>query len=1119
MNELRVELRTVVSAGMGAGGPFPVQCLELVREEVGRHGGWLFREEIEGLWSSFPSAGEAFLAVLATAQAAQGLGFSLRFGLHLGDVTVTREGDVLGHALTVAKRLETAAPPNTAWLSSQVMERLGKETVGHEIVPLATLEFKGIGALSTFQLGLLPPGSARPDPVPEWARGGHPDWQAWRRRELLFCLVGPLGGGEELSGLLPVDTFYEAAEDREAELGRQGWVEEYHRWCHQLPAQPALTALLERLDPPMLAFFPDPRLGANRTLCLGGRPSEPILTERDLERLWPRLPRLLESWELALSSHTVIWVGPASLVDIFYREVRRRFPAGPEQPQWVLGATGYESLRWKRRGLQVYGESGSQGLLSVLEHFHQEDRTDLVACIPPVGDRPYKFLDSYQPKDRAIFFGRERESAVLYSWILTRPWLVLYGRSGVGKSSLLGAGVFPRLTQGQVQWWLVRCLHDPLEQLERRCREAWPAHLPPPSSLAQGLAVVAQGTSPGLVIVFEQFEEFFLRFPHSQRRGLARLLHELLNYPGSTGLHLLFSLREDFLAEMAELEEWVPTLLDSRFRLTALTREQARECIVGPAHLFHLSIQEELVETLLSELETEGVEPPELQIVMDRLYDQRLQDRLSLQRYRDLGGVRGILQGYLHDVLENQLAQGPWTPDLPRRVLRALVSPRGTLSNLNLRDLEGILQSGRPADTRGALQGVVKRLVSLRLIRSLQGSGHYELSHEYLIEEIQSWASEEDLAWRHAQMILQSEWESWDNLGSLISPERLRIVVAELPRLSPSSPELQLLVRGSMVHGVALGVPLGPESTSWLLELLDDPGDLNAYQIGVVQRRILLELVGRDLTEMGQERFLRAAEEYSNPTLLAELWDLAAHAQGPAFREAVQAATHRRFFGPQVMAQVPAGPAWLGATAELREQRKLQLPKYWHARVDSEGDLRQVYVEAFCIDITPVTNLHFAEFRPSHVDRYPAAESHHPAVCVSWYDAQAYATWLGKELVGEDMWEKAARGSDGRLFPWGAEFAPHRLNSQEGGLRSTTPVFRYPGGASPYGCLDMAGNVWEWTASSWNEEGPFKVQKGGSTLNPAPLQQASARMEAFPDFVLQWVGFRLMARGGDHGFA
>ena len=190
------------------------------------------------------------------------------------------------------------------------------------------------------------------------------------------------------------------------------------------------------------------------------------------------------------------------------------------------------------------------------------------------------------------------------------------------------------------------------------------------------------------------------------------------------------------------------------------------------------------------------------------------------------------------------------------------------------------------------------------------------------------------------------------------------------------------------------------------------------------------------------------------------------------------------------------------------------MPRYWHARIDSERSLEEVEVSGFWVDRRPVTNLQFTEFRPPHIDRYPDEEHHHPVVSVSWHDAQAYARWLGKQLICETRWEKAARGSDGRLYPWGNEFRADYLNSQESGLRTTSDVGAHPQGRSPYGCLEMAGNIWEWTGSSWSEGGPFKVQKGGSTLNPAALQQCSARQEAFPDFVLQWVGFRLMSLEG-----
>jgi len=95
----------------------------------------------------------------------------------------------------------------------------------------------------------------------------------------------------------------------------------------------------------------------------------------------------------------------------------------------------------------------------------------------------------------------------------------------------------------------------------------------------------------------------------------------------------------------------------------------------------------------------------------------------------------------------------------------------------------------------------------------------------------------------------------------------------------------------------------------------------------------------------------------------------------------------------------------------------------------------------------------------------------HPVVCVSWQDAIAYVRWLAVQtgqvwrLPSEAEWEKAARGTAGRIYPWGDQFEASRCNTSEGGKNATTPVGNYPSGASPYGALDMAGNVWEWTGS------------------------------------------------------
>ncbi len=169
---------------------------------------------------------------------------------------------------------------------------------------------------------------------------------------------------------------------------------------------------------------------------------------------------------------------------------------------------------------------------------------------------------------------------------------------------------------------------------------------------------------------------------------------------------------------------------------------------------------------------------------------------------------------------------------------------------------------------------------------------------------------------------------------------------------------------------------------------------------------------------------------------------------------------------------------------------------------------------------TPVTNAHYAKFvrdtghgHPEHWKngKYANDLDAHPVVYVSWHDAMGYAEWAGLQLPTEQQWEKAARGQDGREYPWGNEWKPY-CNTYEAGIGTTTPVGYYsPFGDSPYGCVDMSGNVWEWTNSWYDEKEKYRCLRGGPFDDSRWLSRAAFQNDVDPGSRNDNVGFRVAA--------
>ena len=235
------------------------------------------------------------------------------------------------------------------------------------------------------------------------------------------------------------------------------------------------------------------------------------------------------------------------------------------------------------------------------------------------------------------------------------------------------------------------------------------------------------------------------------------------------------------------------------------------------------------------------------------------------------------------------------------------------------------------------------------------------------------------------------------------------------------------------------------------------------------------------------------------------------------------------------MIHIPAGEFVMGSDPRKDpEAKEEELPKH------------TLYLPTCCLSKAPVTNLQYAAFveatsyaQPAFFQEggAPPGKEDHPVVYVSWHDAMAYCRWLSEttgrdfSLPSEAEWEKGARGTDGRIYPWGNSFNDEWCNCSG---EDTTAVGFYPSGNSPYGLTDMLGNVWEWTRSLWGkEQAPpefsyaydpedgrenlkavddvKRVVRGGSFNSREWLLRCSARYADSPLCKNEYIGFRVLS--------
>jgi len=343
----------------------------------------------------------------------------------------------------------------------------------------------------------------------------------------------------------------------------------------------------------------------------------------------------------------------------------------------------------------------------------------------------FRGLSPFHEADRDRFYGRESDTSLLLKKVASPEFRfgVLYGESGCGKTSLLRAGLLPRLREMGFLALYCRSYSDLSAAIVAECEKHTLIEFRPGQSLQEYLATVSRELNAAIIVVCDQFEEFFVSSKSSSERERFLSLVSECFYQGSLSVHFLLSLRSDFLhlisSEFADRVE-EPLLSSRLYRLRQFDEAHAVDIITRSARQAGLPFDPDLSLQVARDLAVSGtVLPSELQIVGEQLQSKRV---FSLQEYRRLGGKTSLVHQYLEDAI-----QSSGNPEIAKLLLRSLISDENTRLTLQLAEI--VDRTQRSSST---VKLVLEHFVHSRLVRCLQDDEpwRYELMHEYLIDKI-----------------------------------------------------------------------------------------------------------------------------------------------------------------------------------------------------------------------------------------------------------------------------------------------------------------------------------------------------------------------------------------------
>jgi formylglycine-generating enzyme required for sulfatase activity len=739
---------------------------------------------------------------------------------------------------------------------------------------------------------------------------------------------------------------------------------------------------------------------------------------------------------------------------------------------------------------------------------------------------PFPGLRAFTEKEAPIFFGRGRETDQLVKMVGQSRFVAVVGASGSGKSSLVGAGLIPRLRENAIEgskdWYIVRCTpgEQPFVNLAQALIGSVPALAGNPTksaSRAEKLAAILQSESGNLdktltralknepdwsqVLLFvDQFEELLTLTPEEQRQPFTDMLTQVSNK-----IRVVVTMRADFYHQMLSLLE--EPLRDGSFTLAKPSPIALYEMIVRPAERAGFEFEAGLAERIVRDT---GDEPGALALMaylLDELYNMDDDKVLTHKEYEHLGGVPKAIGTRAENSFKALPGEESDNEQTLWRVFRELVEvdERGTATRRRI--------SFQPEKEEDAVRKLIYAFADARLLTTNQSAdgATVEVAHEALLREwsrLANWIlqKQDDL-----RLIRQfgrdaEQWKQRGQPGNLQAKyEQLVYFEAALKRLDMRRDELSDLLQKYTE----------PEQERLLAEIMN-------VKTSHQRRRD----IGDRLSMIGDTRPGVGLRENSVPDME---WLLSVI--GDTYLE-----VGLREDGVPEIEWLPVEGGGIEIENERFKVEPFYIAKYLVTYPQFQAFIATPYSYQNSVWWRGMPD----DYVPQYIENQRTKSLNNPRDSISWYQAVAFSRWLSEQYRGEKLthpsgeefviganavirlpleweWQWAAQGgTKKREYPWG-DWQEGYANTSEAGLSRTIGVGMYPHGAAQCGALDMSGNLYEWCLNDFsrirtvhylNEES--KALRGGAFAYSETLAACRFRYSSNPNSQNYDRGMRLI---------